>query len=312
MRGGGFLHSLIAGTGHFFPPFVLTNAMLEQMVDTSDEWIVQRTGVRSRHIAKDMGPADMAENAARAALEQAGSPACDMIVVSTSSPDLYYPSIACRLGARLGIHSAFCFDLSAACTGFLQAFDIAGRAIQTGGAGTALVVAAEKLSSVTDYTDRATCVLFGDAAAAFVLQGSEERHVLASYMASRNDGWESLYAHVGQYTVMNGQEVYKFATSAMPEAIEKVLERAGKKIGDVRWIIPHQANTRIIKSVMQKFDLPGEKVMITLDRTGNTSSATIPCILDEMNRGGKLQKGDLILMVAFGAGLTYGAVLYEW
>jgi len=306
------LNTTIAGTGHYFPPEILTNQMLEQMVDTSDEWIVQRTGVRRRHLARDLLPVDLAEPAARDALAQAGLDRCDMIIVASSHPDMYYPSTACRLGARLGIESAFCFDLQAACTGFLQAFALADNAIRAGSAQTVLVVSAEKVSAGVDYTDRATCVLFGDAAAAFVLRAGAERHVLSTYMASRNQGWESLTCHVGGTLRMNGQDVYKFATSAMPEAIEEALARAGKTVEDVDWVIPHQANIRIIQSVMHRFHLPEEKVMITIDQTGNTSSATVPCILDQMNREEKFQKGDLVLMVAFGAGLTYGAVLYEW
>ncbi|MCL2082442.1 MAG: ketoacyl-ACP synthase III [Oscillospiraceae bacterium] len=306
------MNAYIAGTGSYFPPGLLTNQMLENMVDTSDEWIYQRTGIRTRHIAGDMSVLDLAEQAAKNALEQAGHPNCDMIAVSTCTPDMFYPSVACRLGARLGIDNAFCFDLSGACTGFIQAIEVAGNAIQTGSAKTALVVAAEKLSSGVDYTDRNTCILFGDAAGAFVMSGGGSEHVKASYMASRNQDWACLYADIGGHMVMNGRDVYKFAVDVMPEAMGKVLERAGKTIEQVRWIIPHQANIRIIKAAAQRFNLPDEKLVVTLDKTGNTSSATIPCIVDEMHREGKLQPGDLILLVAFGAGLTYGAVLYEW
>lgn len=286
--------------------------MLETMVDTSDEWIIQRTGISERHLAGDLTICDMAESAARQALRQAGSDNADLVICATSTPDFLFPSLACRLGARLGIASAVCLDISAACTGFIQAMDIADRYIRTGAARTALVIAAEKLSDIIDYGDRTTCILFGDAAAAVFLSVGEGEHIKGSFISSRNDGWEFLTGRVGSNLSMAGQDVYKFAVWAMPEAIERVLERSGKTIDDVRWIIPHQANIRIIRSVMQKFNLPQEKVMITLDKTGNTSSATIPCILDQMSREGKLQEGDLVLMVAFGAGLTYGAMLYEW
>lgn len=256
----------------------------------------------------------MGAEAARRALDGAGLSAEDvgMIVVSTSTPDYFFPSVSCRIQRELGAFSAFCFDLSAACTGSIYALDIASRYLETGGVRHCLVIATETLSTVTDYADRTTCVLFGDAAGAVVLSRGESLGVLSSFLATDARGWESLYARIPEKTVMDGKEVYKFAVGAMPEAINRVLADAGKSMEDVRWIVPHQANIRIIESVVDKYHLPPGKVKITIGRYGNTSSSTIFVALDELNRAGELGKGDLVLMVGFGAGLTYGAILVEW
>lgn len=304
----------IAGTGSFLPDRILTNFDLEKMVDTSDEWIVQRTGIRERRIcAEDETIVTMGVAAARKALENAGIDASEigMIVLSNSTPDYFFPSAACRIQRELGAKNAFAFDLAAACTGSIYALELAARQIETGAVKNALVIASEQLSAVTDYTDRATCVLFGDAAGAAVLTGGETG-MLGSYLASDPRNWEALYAAIPGKAVMNGKEVYKFAVSAMPEAINRVLEKTGKTMDDVRWLVPHQANIRIIEYVMDKCDIPRDKVVITIDRFGNTSSSTVMVALDELNAQGKLSKGDLVLLVAFGAGLTYGAVLLEW
>ena len=308
------LKARIAGTGSFLPDKVLSNSDLEKMVDTSDEWIVQRSGIRERRVcAEGETIVTMGTAAARKALENAGIDALDidMIVLSTSSLDYFFPSAACRVQREIGAKNAFAFDLMAACTGSVYALDIAAKQIEAGAITNALAIASEKVTSVVDFSDRATCVLFGDAAGAAVLSCGESG-ILSSYLASDPDNWESLYAEIPGKTVMNGKDVYKFAVSAMPEAISKVLDKAGKTLDDVRWLIPHQANIRIIDYVINKYKLPKDKVVITIDRYGNTSSASVMVALDELNSQGKLSSGDLILPVSFGAGLTYGAILLEW
>jgi 3-oxoacyl-[acyl-carrier-protein] synthase-3 len=309
------LNAHITGTGRFIPPDILTNQDLSRMVDTSDEWIASRTGIRTRHIARDMSACDMGEAAARAALDTAGLSPADigLVVVSTTTPDRPLPSLACDLQLRLGLENAFCFDIGAACSGFIYALDIAALYLRTGGVTHALVVCAEKLSAITDYTDRRTCVLFGDGAGAVVLSAADKPGgLLASYLAARGDGGAALHCAPGGCIQMEGQEVYKFAVRAMPEAIEKTLAKAGRNVTELDFIIPHQANIRIIQSVMHRYGLPPDKVAITIDRYGNTSSASIPIALDELAREGRLRPGALLLMTGFGAGLTYGATLFEW
>jgi 3-oxoacyl-[acyl-carrier-protein] synthase-3 len=306
----------MAGTGRFLPPDVLTNADFVRMVDTSDEWIVGHTGIRTRHIARTVKNADMAEAAARAAMENAGcAPAdIDMVVVSTVTPDRAYPSLACDLQNRLGLPDVFCLDVSAACSGFIYAVDLAARHILTGGARTALVVSSEKLTPTVDYTDRASCILFGDGAGAVVLKGDERQGGgwLGSLLAARGDDGAALQCVPGGRIKMDGHEVFRFAVRVMPEVIEKLLARAGRAVSDCKFIIPHQANLRIIKAVQRRYALPEEKMVVTIDRYGNMSSACIPIALDELNRAGRLEPGDLLLAVGFGAGFTYGATLFEW
>ena len=308
------MNAHIAGTGHFLPPDRLTNDDLSRMVDTSDEWIVSHTGIRVRHIARDLSAVDMGEKAAQAALENAGlSPDdIDMVVVSTVTPDRRFPSVSCDLQQRMGMSQALCFDINVSCTGFVYAIDIASRYLMTGGAKNALIVSVEKLSAITDYTDRKTCILFGDGAGAVVLTAAETPGgLLASYMASRGDGGAALRGCWDGYLEMDGPEVFKFAVRAVPDAIEKVLAQAGRDVSELSFIIPHQANMRIIDSVVRRYNLPPEKVIVTVDRHGNTSSASIPLALDELNRAGRIKSGDLLLMVGFGGGLTYGATLFE-
>lgn len=309
------MNAYIAGTGRFLPPDILTNEKLSQMVDTSDEWIVTRTGISTRHIAREMSACDMGEQAARQALESASCDPSeiDMVVVSTSTHDRYLPSVACDLQYRLHMNNAFCFDVNAACSGFVYSLDVASRYLMTGGAKTALVVSTEKLSKIVDYTDRTTCILFGDGAGAVVLRASEQPGGWrGSFLAARGDGGVALRTDIGQHVHMDGHEVYKFAVRAMPEAMEKVLEKTGCTARDLAYVIPHQANIRIIESAMHRLNIPQEKMIISLDRYGNTSSSSIPIALDELVRGDCLSKGDLVMMVGFGAGLTYGAALFEW
>lgn len=307
------MHSIIAGTGGYLPEYILTNAELEMMVDTSDEWITKRTGIKRRHIAKAESVVDLGYRASLMALANAGiEPGnLDFVIANTSTPDMLFPAVSCCLAERLGAVNASCFDVYAACTGFLTALDIADGYIASGKARNILVCSSEKLSALTDYTDRATCVLFGDGSGAFVLKSGERKHLLSSYLAARGSGAEYLYCKPGGYMFMDGREVYKFAVRAMPEAIEHALERAGLEIGDIDWIIPHQANARIIDSVVERFNLPREKVLMCLEETGNFSSASIPYIFNAKTREGGFSEGDKVLMVAFGAGLTFGALIYE-
>jgi 3-oxoacyl-[acyl-carrier-protein] synthase-3 len=309
------IYAHITGTGRFLPPDTLTNEDLSRMVDTSDEWISSRTGIRVRHIARGMSACDMGERAARNALEASGLSAADigLVLVSTVTPDRPLPSLSCDLQRRLGLDGAFCFDVGAACSGFIYALDIAARYLQTGGATHALVVCTEKLSAITDFTDRRTCVLFGDGAGAAVLSASARPGgLLASCLAARGDEGAALRCDPGGYIQMDGQEVYKFAVRAMPEAMEKALAKAGRRMEELDFILPHQANLRIIQSVMARYGLPPEKMVINLERCGNTSSASIPIALDELRRANRLRPGALLLLAGFGAGLTYGAALFEW
>jgi len=305
----------LVGTGRFLPPDVLTNDDLSKMVETSDEWIVSRTGIRERHIARGLSALDMGAQAARAALDNAGlSPEdIDMVVAATVTPDRRLPSLACDLQQKMGFSNAFCFDINAACTGFIYAVDVAARYLMTGGAKNALVVSVEKLTDIIDFTDRTTCILFGDGAGAVVLTASgAPGGLLGSHLASRGDAGASLSCPWDGYIQMDGQKVFKFAMLAMPEAIEKVLAETGRTVGDLTYVIPHQANIRIIESVMRRYGIPPDKMIVTIDRHGNTSSASIPIALDELNRAGRIQPGDLLMLVGFGAGLTYGATLFEW
>ena len=324
-------HVVIAGTGSRLPKFILTNHALSRMVDTSDEWIVSHTGIRTRHICTDETLLDLAQGAARAALENAGmSPdELDLIIVASSTQEMLYPSIACQLQAALGADRAFGFDMGGqACAGFLFALDAASRYVRTGGAKTVLCVSAEKLSLTTDFTDRGTCCIFGDGAGAVVLRAGEAPGLLASYLATAGSRgsyitcslpWpDNPFSKLSQmglppaHTRMDGHEVFKFAVRAVPEAIDAVLEKAGLGIADISKIILHQANLRIIESAINRYGLPPEKFPITIDRHGNTSSASIPLVLDELNRAGELRPGDKLIFVAFGGGLTYGSVLVEW
>ena len=310
----GGLNVHLAGTGRFLPSGILTNNDLAGMVDTSDEWIAAHTGIHRRHVAGGMSTLDMAERAALAALGDSGLSAVDigMVIASTVTADRRLPSLACDLQKRLGVGGAICFDINVSCTGFIYAVDLAARYLATGTVSNALVVAGEKLSGIVDYSDRSTCVLFGDGAGAVVLSASTSPGgLLGSYLAAAGDGGAALRCRWDGFIEMDGHEVFKFAVRAMPLAIEKVLAMSGHVVSDITHLIPHQANIRIIEAVTRRHDIPPEKVTITIDRHGNTSSASIPIALDELNREGRLKPGDLVMMVGFGAGLTYGATVFE-
>ena len=323
----------ITGTGSFLPEKVLTNADLEKMVDTSDEWIRTRTGVLERRLAQEgEGCCQLAAEAGRRAMERAGvAPEdVDLIVLATFTSDIYLPSGACILQEMLGASQAVCFDLAAACSGFVYALETARCLIAAGGYRTALVVASEKLSPFVDWEDRRTCVLFGDGAGAVVLQRGCEgmgRGLIASAMGS--DGrLSSLLTIPGvgsrhrlapehierkEHCIkMAGNEVFKHAVRCMCQAAQTVLAKAGVTLDDIALVVPHQANIRIIQAIESRLGGSSEKYYVNLDRVGNISGATIPVALDEAVRGGRIAKGDLALCIAFGAGFTWGASVLEW
>jgi len=321
----------IIGTGKYVPERVLTNADLEKMVDTNDEWIVSRTGIRERHIATpEQATSDLAYEAAVRALESAGMTAdqLELIIVATITPDTSFPSTACILQDKLGAKNAAAFDLSAACSGFVYSMATANGFIQTGMYKNALVIGADTLSRITDYTDRNTCVLFGDGAGAVIIgEVPEGRGFLSFDLGAEGAGGDLLKLAAGgsrlpaseatvqgkqHYIYMNGREVFKFAVRVMGSATEEVLRKAGKTKEDIDLFVPHQANIRIIQSAMQRLDLPEEKCVINVDKYANTSAASIPLALVEAAEEGRIKEGDTVLLVGFGGGLTWGASVLVW
>ncbi len=316
--------TLILGTGHYAPERVLSNEDLSRLVDTSDEWIRTRSGILERRIA-DPGQktSDLAAEAAQRALADAGVAAAeiDLLIVATITPDTPMPAIACLLQHRLGVPTtAACFDLNAACSGFIYALDTACAMVASGRYRKALVVGAEKLSDIVDWKDRTTCVLFGDGAGAAVIGASAEpnRGLIGTRLGAYGDGAELLHIPSSQAGSpdrcirMKGKEVFKLAVRAMEEAARDILEQHHLRADQIDLIIPHQANLRIIESISQYLELPMERFFVNVDRYGNTSAASIPIALDEARRSGRIKAGDLTLLVAFGAGLTYGSALIRW
>jgi 3-oxoacyl-[acyl-carrier-protein] synthase-3 len=322
----------IAGTGSYLPEKVLTNEDLSKLVDTSDEWIVTRTGIKERRIAaEDEATSHLGTKAAEKALEQAGLAAEDveLIIVATITPDTLTPATACYVQQQLGSDRAVAFDISAACSGFLYAMKIAKRMIESGTFSNALIIGAEKLSAFVNWEDRTTCVLFGDGAGAAVLRASEEGEgrILATDIGT--DGKQThllnipgggsacpiTISNAGQglaTLAMLGREVFKHAVTRMKDSANTVIERAGLTAGDISLVIPHQANLRIIDAIASRLDVPNESVFVNLHKYGNTSAAAIAIALDEAHREGKINRGDKIVMVAFGAGLTWAAAAIEW
>lgn len=317
-------YSRIIGTGGYLPEKILTNHDLEKMVDTSDEWIRERTGIRQRHIAADdQTTADLAEAAARAALESAGIGVdeIDLIVVATTTPDKIFPSTACLLQQRLGNHGAPAFDVQAVCSGFIYALSVADRFVRTGGATTALVVGAETLSRIIDWSDRNTCVLFGDGAGAVVLRADSEPGVINTHIHA--DGQYETLLHVPSGVSkkpltdsvsersmhMRGSEVFKVAVNTLSQVATETLRINGIAPEELDWLVPHQANRRIIDATARKLRLPPEQVVVTVDRHANTSAASVPLALNEAVRDGRIQSGQLVLMEAFGGGFTWGSAL---
>ncbi len=321
----------IIGTGSHLPERVLTNAELEKLVDTTDEWITTRTGIKERRIAADgETTSDMAANAARAAMEDAGISAdeIDLIILATITPDFFMPSTACVVQTKIGATRAACFDISAACSGFLYAIEIAQQFITSHTFNTILVIGADKLSSIVNWKDRNTCVLFGDGAGAAILRHRAHGHgVIATRMGS-NGGLADLLqvpgggsacpitaANVGQdlqFIRMEGRETFKHAVTNMVDSARKVLDDAGLQSSDLACVIPHQANLRIISAVAERLEVPLDRVMVNLDRYGNTSAAAVAIALDEANRTGRMKVGDYVLLVVFGGGMTWASSVIQW
>lgn len=321
----------VIGTGKYVPEKILTNSDLEKMVDTNDEWIVSRTGIKERHIAApDQATSDLAYEAAVKALESAGMTGSDLdlIIVATITPDSSFPSTACILQDKLGAKGAAAFDLSAACSGFVYGLATATSFIQSGMYNNALVIGADCLSRITDYTDRNTCVLFGDGAGAVIVGEVPEGRGFKSFDLGAEGAGGSLLQMEGggsrlpasvetvenkkHYIYMNGREVFKFAVRVMGTATVEVLRKAGLERTDVDLFVPHQANIRIIQSAMQRLELPEEKVVVNVDKYANTSAASIPLALVEAAEEGRMKAGDTVLMVGFGGGLTWGASVLVW
>ena len=330
-RPEGMRGATITGTGMYVPDRVLTNRDLEHMVETSDEWIRERTGIRERRIAApDQASSDLAVIAARRALESAGLEPkdVDQIVLATTTPDRYLPSCACTVQAKLGASNASAYDMFAACTGFVYGLGIARGAIGTGQADTVLVIGVETLSRIVDYTDRNTCVLFGDGAGAAVLRACEPGMGLhAVDMHSDGELGEVLEVPAGisrnpassdtvqaheHYIRMQGKKLYPFAVRSMEDSTRRCADAAGWAPSEIDLFIPHQANLRIIEAVRERLELPAEKCYVNIDRYGNTSSASIPIALDECVRAGRLKPGDKLAMAAFGGGATWGATAMTW
>lgn len=320
-------YSRIVGTGSYLPEKVLTNHDLEKMVDTSDEWIRERTGIVKRHIAApDETTCDLAEHAARRAMEAAGvgPDDIDLIVVATTTADQIFPSTACLLQQRLDIHGCAAFDVQAVCTGFVYAMGVADNFIRAGSTKRALVVGAETLSRIIDWTDRTTCVLFGDGAGAVVLEASDQPGVISSHLhadgayesllrvpAGISKGYE-LVQEGGAYMEMRGGEVFKMAVTTLGRIVDETLATNQLKKSDVDWLIPHQANIRIIKATAKKLRMSMDRVVVTVDEHGNTSAASVPMALDVAVRDGRISRGETLLMEAFGGGFTWGSVLLKY
>ncbi|MEJ2635894.1 MAG: ketoacyl-ACP synthase III [Calditrichia bacterium] len=326
------LRAKITGVGHYVPPKVLTNKELEKMVDTNDEWITTRTGIKERHILEDgKGSSYMGALAAQRALEEAkmNPEDLDLIVVATVTPDMMFPNTACLIQDEIGAKNAWGVDVNGACTGFLYATSMASQFIESGRYKKVLVVGADKMSAITDYTDRNNCILFGDAAAAIVLEPSDdpEYGILDFIMKSDGSGSKYLYMLGGgslhpathetvdkkmHYIYQDGRAVFKFAVSGMADITEEIVKKHNIESENIKLLIPHQANLRIIDATARRLKLDPEKVMVNIDKYGNTTAATIPLGLSEAYQEGRIKKGDIVLFAAFGAGFTWGSMLLRW
>ncbi len=321
------IYSRIAGTGSFLPEKVLTNDDLAKLVDTSDEWIRGRTGIRKRHIAADdESTCDLAEAASRRVMDAAAVTArdIDLIVVATTTADRVFPSTACLLQSRLGSQGCTAFDVQAVCTGFVYALGVADNFIRAGQAGCALVVGAETFSRIIDWTDRSTCVLFGDGAGAVILQRSEEPGILSTHLHANGDYAELLHVPSGvsqrydevlqgsAYVEMRGNEVFKMAVRTLGRIVNETLAANGLEKSDIDWLVPHQANIRIIEATARRLNMSMERVVVTVDEHGNTSAASVPLALDTAVRDGRIKRGETLLLEAFGGGFTWGSALLKY
>lgn len=306
----------VLGTGHCLPEHVLTNKDLEKLVDTNDEWIKSRTGIEERRIAgKDTTTSDMALIAAQDALKEANIKAeeIDLILVATVTPDTPFPTVSCMIQDKLGAKNAAAMDISAACSGFIYGMVTAKQFIETKSYKKILVVGAEKLSDITDWSDRNTCVLLGDGAGAAIMgEVSKGRGILSFELGADGAGGEQLYQNDEGHLVMNGREVYKFAVKQMPESSVNVIEKAGLNKEDVDYLIPHQANIRIMEAARKRLGIAKDRMATTVKKYGNNSSASVPMALSESVKTGKVKEDDLIVLVGFGGGLTWGAIAMKW
>jgi 3-oxoacyl-[acyl-carrier-protein] synthase-3 len=320
------IYSRIIGTGRYLPEKVVTNFDLEQMVDTTDEWIRARSGIERRHVAgAHEGTTDLSEGAARAAIEAAGiaPEELDLIVVGTTTPDQVFPNVGVLLQDRLGVHGCPAFSVEAACTSFIYALSVADKFIRTGAAKTALVIGAETISRIIDWSDRTTAVLFGDGAGAVVLRADAAPGLMSTHLHADGQYKDLLFFPTGvgrgmqpvgpgNAIQMKGNEVFKLAVNTLGRIVDETLAANGLDKSDIDWLIPHQANIRIIQATAKKLDLPMERVVMTIQDHGNTSAASVPMALDVAVRDGRIQPGDLLLLEAFGGGFTWGSALVRW
>lgn len=320
-------YARIAGTGSYLPERILTNKELESLVETSDEWIAERTGIRQRHIAAPgETTSDLAEQAARRAMLAAGVDASevDLIVVGTTTPDLILPSTACLVQARLGAIGCPAFDVNAACSGFIYALSVANQFVRSGASKCALVIGAETLSRILDWSDRSTCVLFGDGAGAVVLKPDNETGIVSTHIHANGAHKQLLYTPVGVSAgfndeknhgirvMMTGNDVFKVAVKTLDAVVEETLAANGLAKSAIDWLIPHQANLRIIEATAKRLEMSMDQVIVTVHKTGNTSSGSVPLALDEAVRSGKIRRGQLLLLEAFGGGFTWGSALLRY
>ena len=313
------IFSRIAGTGSYLPNKILTNADLERMVDTTDEWIFTRTGIRERHIAAEGEfTSDLALQAAKNAIASAGVSAndVDLIIVATTTPDKVFPSVATMVQKKLEVSGCPAFDIQAVCSGFVYALTTADNFIKAGGAKCALVIGAETFSRITDYNDRGNCILWGDGAGAVVLQASSEQGVISTHLHA--DGRYENMLHVPRNAdkpdtvVMEGNAVFKMAVNTLDQIVDETLAANNMQKSDIDWLVPHQANIRILQATAKKLDMSMDRVVVTVDKHGNTSAASIPLALDTAVKDGRIKRGDMILMEAFGGGFTWGSALIKY
>lgn len=318
----------IEGVGAYLPSLAVTNEKLSEFVDTNDEWISERTGIKERRISDGEDTSVVASKAAKLALDRAEVKAeeLDLIIVATVSPDMFIPSVACLVQNNLGAQNAACFDINVACSGFVYGLEVAKGMMLSMNYKNALVIGAEVLSKVIDWSDRSTCILFGDGSGAAVLKKCEDRGIIKSYLKAEGEKWESLTIGAADFNTpfskekmikkrtidMNGREVFKFATKAIEDGVKKILEDTGISIDEIKYIVPHQANSRIISSAAKRLGIEKNKFFVNVENVGNTSSASVPIALNDMYEKHMLKKGDKIILVAFGGGLTYGSTLIEW
>ncbi|MDO8960902.1 MAG: beta-ketoacyl-ACP synthase III [Methylophilus sp.] len=312
------IYSKIAGTGSYLPPKILTNLDLEKMVDTTDEWIFSRTGIRERHIVVDETTSDLAFEAAKQAIVTAdiNTSDIDLIIVATTTPDKVFPSVATMVQRKLGVSGCPAFDVQAVCSGFIYALAVANNFIKAGTNRCVLVIGAETFSRITDYTDRSNCILWGDGAGAVILKAGTESGIISTHIHA--DGQYEKMLHVPRndnnqnFVAMEGNAVFKMAVNTLDQIVDETLEANQMQKSDIDWLVPHQANIRILQATAKKLDMSMDKVVVTVDKHGNTSAASIPLALDVAVKDGRIQRGHIVLMEAFGGGFTWGSALVKY